>query len=504
MDAAFWWQATYNSLVIAIGCALIATLIALPVGWLLERCELPARRFFSVLYAFPYVTPPYLLAMAWIILGNPRVGWLNEVFKSFTGHTLVDLYGLDGILLIESTSYFPIVLLSFRAQLRKMDSSFEEAARLCGASRWTIFRSIHLPLLKKGILASMIAVALTSLASFGVPAMMGAPERVYVLTTGIYALVRQGSGEAMAEALRVSLQLASGAFLLVLLAQALGRGPKGWSGAKSVRPSRIQLGRARTPIVIALALAWGLLMGLPLLTLFVSSFRNEAGALSWSGWGFSKWIYVFTELPDFRRAAFNSVFAAGLAGLIATLGGLGLALLARGTRPSQRTLTQVLQGFFSLIFSVPGTVVALLLVSIWSSMPAFSLANTLGALVVAYVLKYFFLSYKALEGSASLLHPALIEAARLAGASKPRILRTIIVPLLKPALWAAFLVVWMPCLSELSMSILLQGPGTETLGTLLFQLQEYADRGSGAVVGTVLLAAVALTQSAVERMTHES
>jgi iron(III) transport system permease protein len=503
MDAAFWWQATLNSLILAIGCALIATLIALPVGWLLERCRLPGGRVFSVLYAFPYVTPPYLLAMAWIILGNPRVGWFNQLLGLEPG-TGIDLYGLDGILLIEATSYFPIVLLSFRAQLRKMDSSFEEAARLCGASRWTIFRKIHLPLLKKGIIASMIAVALTSLASFGVPAMMGAPERVYVLTTGIYALVRQGSGDSMAEAMRVSLQLASGALLLVLVAQALGRGPKGWSGAKSSRPSRIDLGRYQSAAVWGLVLFWGLLVGLPLATLFASSFRNEAGSLAWTGWGLAKWRYVFTELPDFRRAATNSFVAAGLAGLIATAGGLALALLGRGTRTGQRVATQAFQGFFSLIFSVPGTVIALLLVSFWSAVPALSLANTLGALVAAYALKYFFLSYKALEGSASLLHPALLEAARLAGASKARTLRSIVVPLLKPALWAAFLVVWMPCLSELSMSILLQGPGTETLGTLLFQLQEYADRGSGAVVGTVLLAAVALTQAAVERMTHES
>src|SRR5690606_9651060 len=143
------------------------------------------------------------------------------------------------------------------------------------------------------------------------------------------------------------------------------------------RPSRLKLGWARYGAAAGLGIFWVLLLGLPLLTLVLSSFRHEAGALGWQGWSLSKWIYVFEELPDFPRASFNSVVSSAMAGVLAMMGGLLLALLSRSSQKKAQTLTQGLQGVFSLLFSLPGTVLALLLVIFWARLPALSLSNTL-------------------------------------------------------------------------------------------------------------------------------
>jgi len=143
------------------------------------------------------------------------------------------------------------------------------------------------------------------------------------------------------------------------------------------------------------------------------------------------------------------------------------------------------------------------LILFWTAVPTLSLANTSFALVVAFVVKYMLLGLKTVEPAAFLVHPSLIEAAKLSGAGPFATLWRIWIPLLRPALLGAGLLVFMPCLSELTMSILLHGPGTENLGVLLFQLQEYADRASAAVIGTILLLTLFAFNFVAGRITRE-
>lgn len=486
-----WSQALLNSVIVTLGVTLFSAATAIPLAWLVERTDLPGAKWLDRLVSFPYVLPSYLLAIAWIVLANPAVGWLNLLARNLFGiEELFKIYGLGGIIFIETTALMPIIYLSFKAGLGQLNPSLEEAARLAGATPLKIFLRITAPLLKNTLIAALVSVFLASIASFGVPAMIGGPGRVFVLTTALYSLVKQGSQDALGQAFAIAAYMALFALAFVVFTQRLTARKGSVTGGSESRPSVVGLGVWRYPLSFLLWAAWSLLVGLPLAALVLSSFQLDAGSLAPASFGLRQWNYVLFELPDFRRAIMNSLSVAAASSVIILAISLAVALLAwKGhyARARSPLAARITEGLAALAYSTPGTVLALALLFVFAKVPGLGLANTLTALILACSVKYLLLGLKTIEPAAFLVHPSLIEAARLSGAAGPRRIFHIWLPLLRRALWAAALLIFMPTLSELTMSILLHGPGTETLGVLLFQLQDYADRSSAAVIGTLLL-----------------
>jgi iron(III) transport system permease protein len=498
----FWLSATRNSCLVVIGVAFLSCLIAIPSAWLVERSDIPGAKWLRALLTFPYIVPSYLLAVAWIILANPDVGWINQWARSLLGiPRLMNIYSLGGIIFIESTALFPILFIAFRTSLRSMDPSLEEAARLSGASPVRVFRSITLPLLRDGLLLALVAVGLASLASFGVPAMIGGPARVFVLTTGIYDLLKQGTLEGFHGALIVALRMAIAALVIVVGSKFFLGKKMSLVGGKSSRPSLVELGAWRKVASGALWTLWLLIVAFPLSVLVFSSFQSDPNRFALSSLSLRAWKYVVLSLPEFREAIVNSFGASILTAVLVLLVAIAVALLKWSgqtfKRRSRRAFSRIIEESSFLLYSIPGTVLALLLLLFSARMGAlglFRISDTLFILVLAYALKYSSLGLNTLIPTTMLIHPSLIESAQLSGASFVQRLGRVWIPLMRPGLIAAGLLVFMPCLSELTMSVLLYGPSTHTLGVVLFQLQEYADRPSAAVVGTLLLVTVIAIQ----------
>lgn len=480
---AFWADALLNSIWIVLGVTGVSLLISVPMAWLIERTDLPGARSLGRVLSLPYVVPSYLLAISWITLANPSVGWLKGLG--------FDIYGLGGIIFVEASALFAIVFLSFRAGLRSLDPALEEAARLGGASPLGVFFRITCPLLKNTIFASLIAVALASLASFAVPAMIGSPARVFVLTTGIFSLLKQGSLAAQSQALVIAVEMGLVALALVLVSRFFMREQASLLSGKSSRPALVRLGKLKPWLAIGAWTVWGLVAALPLVVLLLSSFMPDPGDSSFSGMSLKAWRYVLADLPGFWDAVANSLIVSSVAALLVLLVSIPVALLAWQGRYGKKRRLRALAAFFEdgalLSYSLPGTVIAVLLIFFAARFSFLGLADTLSILVVALVAKYLTLGLRTLGPGALNVHPSLIEAAQLSGAGSVQRLWRIWLPLLKPSIFAALLLVLMPCVAELTMSLLLYGPGTETLGVSVFQLQEYADRASASVVGSLLL-----------------
>ncbi len=496
----FWLQALLNSLMVVGGVTILSLLFALPAAWAIERSDLPGRRFFNRVLSLPYVIPSYLLAMSWITLANPTVGWINLVAKEsgWQNGALLNIYNLGGIIFIEASALFAILFLSFQSGLKKMDASLEEAARLAGAGALRIFFTITCPLLRNTIFSALIAIALASLASFGVPAMIGGPARIFVLTTGIFSLLKQGSLAAQNEALGIALEMGLAAIALVFVSRLFSKKQFSLVSGKSSRPALVPLGWARFPLASFFALFWLTICGLPMITLIIASFQTNPGSLHLTDFSVKAWEYVLFTLPDFRSSVVNSLLLSVVAALVIIIVAIPVSLWAWKAHyhRSRRHvwLSRIFEDSAMLIYSLPGTVVAVLLIFLATRFSALNISDTLFILAIAYVLKYLTLGFRTLGPATFLVHPSLIEAAQLSGAGVWTRLRLIWVPLLRPALVATAILILMPCLAELTMSVLLYGPGTETLGVTLFQLQEYADRASAAVVGSLLLGSVILFQ----------
>jgi iron(III) transport system permease protein len=206
-----------------------------------------------------------------------------------------------------------------------------------------------------------------------------------------------------------------------------------------------------------------------------------------------RYLYHVLDREETGRAFFHSGILALLAG--ASVAGLGL-VLARTAKAGGR-LGEWLQAVASAPYAVPGTVLAIglilafaheiRLVLLDSIAFILYLPGTLGILLVAYGVKYLAFGVGGARAALDQVHPSLEEAARISGAGPLRSMIDVVVPLVSPAIGAAFIVVALTCLSELTMSVLLFGAGTETTGTLLFELQSYSDPPAAAVVATLIV-----------------
>lgn len=469
-------QAILNTVLVSSLVTAVCMVVAVPLAWILSRTDVPAATRFRTWLCLPFAIPPYVGAIAWVYLANPATGLLNSMF----GTGALNIYSLAGLVFVEASFMYTFVLLTALSSLDRMDSSFEEAARLSGASPWRVFWDVSLPLMRPALVGGGLLVFLATAASFGVPALIGGPARIYLVTTQIYTFQKMGtmSGLLNAGALSAVLMVAA---LLILSATWLvsrRRNLPTVSG-KTSRPSVIELGRWRGPILCGLLFFGFIVFVLPISGIGLSSLSRVQGALSFDNFTFANWSRVFFEVDETARAISNSVFLGGAAATIAALMGLMLAYIQTKTRWPGRDWADLIA---TLPYATPGTVVALALIIAFSGsfLGVFpSLYNTFGLMLVAYVIKYLSFAVKTTADGYRQIDDVLDEAARVSGATWMQSMRTIWLPLLTPALVASWFLVFMPVVSELTMTIFLTGPGLETIGTLIFQLQEYADASGG-------------------------
>jgi len=476
-------EATLRTLALGASVALIAGLFGISMAWLVTRTQLSGRKHLASLLSIPYALPPFLLGMAWVVLGNPTVGLLKDVLPQSGS------YGFWGMTFVLASVCFAFPYLELKAGFEKMDPALEEAGKMSGASPFYVFRTISFPLLFPALLNGMCLSFLYAIAAFGVPALLGLPVRKFVLTTLIYSQFRVGGMEGLSEGLKLSVILLVIAIILLILSGWLTRiqNKRGGAlaGAKSSRPSLVSLGKWKH---LATFFAWGFFtvtVILPWIALALSALAPIAGKFSPSLWTLKNLAYVLT-LDDFKEGLFNSLILAFSVATTVVTGGFLLAFSS--VRRKKRWATWVIETL-GLPFSTPGTVIAIILIfaSAWLTRMGLPFDSPLLLMAIAYGLKFSAVAARSICTAYRQVHPALEEAARVSGAKTWTLLKTIWFPLLKKNLFAAWLLALLPMFTELTMSILLTGPGGATLGTVLFQLQEYADQPSAAALAWMLL-----------------
>lgn len=478
-------KAAQNTFLVSLSTGIFCVLLGLPLSWVLTRTDLPFKNKFRSWFCLPYAIPPFVGAIGWIILANPTSGVLHQWFG-----LPVNIYSFWGLVWVETSFLFTFVLLTSLSLLDRMDSSLEEAARLSGASGLRVFIDIALPILKPAMVSGFLLSFLATAASFGVPALIGGPARLYLMTTQIYTYQRMGTELGMQMSIAISVLLAIATLILLYASHYfLGRTKNYTVGGKSVRPSLVPLNSSKWPVTVFLSVLLFFIFILPLLGVLLSAFSSVQGSWSFSNLTLNNFIRVLFDTEETLRAMTQS-FMLGLgAAILCTAFAFFFNYFLHRTQFKGHRLAGVLM---SIPFSTPGTVLALAFILTFSR--GFfgigpSLYNTLTLILLAYVVKYMSLSVKTVGDGYQQIHPSLEEAARISGAGWFRILFTIYGPLLKTALVASMFLVFMPVLSELTMTILLTGPGLETIGTLIFQLQEYSDMGGGgaAVLSTLVV-----------------
>ncbi|CAM4362076.1 ABC transporter permease subunit [Corallococcus exiguus] len=492
--------ALVNTLGISLGATAWALCLGAPLAFLLFRTDLPLRGAFTVLFTLPSAIPAFIWGMGWLSLASPRAGYLNRML----GADVFDLYGAAGIAFVEGLSGLPLVLLAGAAALRRVDPALEEAARVCGASPLRAVLNTTAPLVMPALLSGAVMVFLMAASSFGVPYLLGvsASPPTRVLTTRIYELVLLGSEEGLPRASVLA------SFLLLLTPLALGltwvlgrSGRVRLSAGKGVSPRVLALGTWRTAALAGVGLVGGVLVVLPLAAILLTSLQRSFGAaLTWDALTLSHWSGVLWDARTLRATGRSVLLAAG-AGLLVVGLGLAGALLRRAFRRGGAAV----EAMAVWPFAVPGTVLALALLVAFSrdwrlvvlDRVAFvlALAHTPWLMLVGYVGKYLALGERNSSEALAQVDPSLAEAARVGGAGPVRAFVDATLPLLRPALVVAFVLAFLACATEITLSVLLVPAGSEVLGTLLFELQSYADPAAAAVLACAFVVLVVAGQA---------
>lgn len=458
-----------NTLILAVGTAFVSVALGVPLAWATARTDMPGRRLVNALVGIAFITPPYLIALAYIILLGPQAGYLNRMLGEL-GVGPIDVFSMGGVIAVVSFHGLAYTYFLTYDALRALNAPLEEAARVLGAKPRIVRLRITLPLVAPAIAGGALLAGLQAMADFGPQAFLGTPAQIVFLPTRIYGAL--GSyPPRFAETAAMSLILV--AFTMIgLFAQRAYLERKSYVtvGGQGVRVERQRLGRWRWP-ALAGCLAVGLFSTIaPFLVLAAAAFsRSWTSAPTLHNLTLVNFETALVGNPVAARGIVNSFLLAAAAATVATAMALVTSYVGLRTRRRGR---RVLEYLATLPLGLPGTVLAFGLILAFTRPPAQFLYTTVWILLLAYVARFIPLAVRTTNAAIGQVDPVLEDAARIAGASWAHTTRRVLVPVLWPSLLTAWLLVFIPALTELSATILLYTSGRETISVAIFRLTD--------------------------------
>ena len=462
-------QALKNSLILGAWTGLFSTVIGLTLAWAVARTDVPGKGLIQITASLSYLSPPFLTAIAFVYLYSPNAGLLNVLFRDVLGIPWLtfNVFSMTGLVLVTVLHTFPFVYLLASSALLSVDASYEEAAQILGASKLRTAVSVTAPLVAPAILSGALLSFVNAIALFGSQAIIGLPGRIVTLPTRIYALFDYPPEYGLASAMSLLFVIITVAALYLQRAF-LARRSFVTLGGKGARPQLMALGPARWLVFGFVVITFIVAIVLPYSTLIAVSFSKSWGLDFWKGLTLANYKFILFEYNVTQRAILNSLGLAIVAATVAVLLGAIISWIDVRTKIPGRKLLD----YFALIpLGLPGIVVAVALIQFWLKMPL-ALYGTLAILLLAYVGRYVPLGVRAANTSLRQIDPSLEESAQILGASWMTTMREVTLPLIRPGLFAGWLLVFVPVIQELSASILLFSSSSITLAVAIYNLYE--------------------------------
>ncbi|WP_348639309.1 iron ABC transporter permease [Aquamicrobium sp. LC103] len=487
-------RAVWNTLDTAFFGAALALAIGAPFAGAVAITDLPTRRFLGFLLLMPLIIAPQVTALSWLHLTGPSSTLLNMLGIAPPPGTPNPILGRTGIILLYGVQHAPIVFITLRAGLVGLPGDLIEAARASGSSLPRAFVTIILPLMRPWIAASAALAFVSGIGNFGIPALLGLPVNYLTLSTLIYRQMSSFGPGVLPQMASLSV-LIGGLALVGIAVQSLAlRGHHARYAAG--RTVQFLLGRWRVPLAALCWLALIVMLFLPALALVATSLVPAFGVpLTWQTVTLANYEEVMLRQAATVRAFINSTLLAGSAALILALGTIPVAIIMERFGARNRRL---LQGVAELPYALPGIVLAIACILLFlRPLPLIgSLYATAWIILIAYLMRFLTLALKPVASAVAQIPADLDEAAASSGASPLRRVITISAPLAAPAAVAGGLLVFMSAFNELTVSALLWSSRNETLGVVLFSLEE-AGLGTQAAAVAVATVVVVVTLLAV-------
>jgi iron(III) transport system permease protein len=485
-------KAFVNTLIISSGSTILATLLGVSLAWINARTNCPLRDYLEPYNLIPFFLSPFVGAIAWHNLGEPQTGLLNNWARDLLGieGALINIDNIWGVIWVTGIFFAPLVYLFVVGSLRRMDPSLEDSARTTGAGLLRTTMTVTLPLVMPGILSGAIIVFVTSAGEFGVPFKLSAPYGWETLTTQIFS---KAVGDDANHNLGAAMSMALGLITVILIyIQQRYIAPRSFTTVtgKGFRPNVLDLGPWRW-----IAFAYNLLfiavaVVLPIICLLIVSLHPVwTGAIQWDQLTTINYVKtLFWWRPEAISAATNGIGNS----LILSFGGASIAMVLALVISYMIHRTKGfgvrMLDFLSVVpIGFPGIVLAMGVLITYIQTPIYA---TLWILMLGYITRFFPYGQRNISSIMLAISEELDQSSRMAGASWLTTLRRITIPLLKPGIFAGWILLFIIFLRELSISIILFTTGTETLSVGVYYLTNFENEPLTAALSmaqTVLL-----------------
>ncbi|MGW0821086.1 ABC transporter permease [Streptomyces sp. NPDC002845] len=472
------WRVLAETMAMSVACGVLATALGGALAWVLARTDVPMRRFFEVVVIAPLFLSPFIGALAFLELGAPRTGLLNQLARDIglPGWMSVNVMTFEWLIIILALHYVPYGYLLVSGSLQNMDASLEEASQINGRGTLQTALRISLPAVRHATLSSVMFVTISATGMFSVPALLGAKMSFQPLAVTVYRATNgYPSDYALAAALGTMLVLLS-VLGLWLYQRGLRQSSKYVTvTGKSQNRKRIRLGRTKYAVVLLLVLYALVTTVLPYAALSLRAFSTSTNLDE---------IHPTTQVvrdvlttPELKNALGNTVVVS----VATALGAVAVGILTSYvTERVRHRGSGLLNSVAMSPLAVPGIVFATGVFALYLGTPLY---GSLTIMVVAYVASYLPHATRVTGNGFAQIDKSLEEASRMCGAGQTRMLRTILLPLMRPSIAAGVIMVFLFTVREINTAILLYTPDTMLLSILSFNYAQQASLPAAAVVG---------------------
>jgi iron(III) transport system permease protein len=468
-------KAFLNTIIICSGCTVLATLLGVSLAWTNARTNCPGRAWLEPFNLIPFFLSPFIGAIAWHNLGEPQTGLLNNLARDVFNieGAILNVDNIWGVIWVTGIFFAPLVYLFVIGSPRRMDPSLEDSARTTGAGLLKTTMTITLPLVMPGILSGAIIVFVTSAGEFGVPFKLSAPYGWETLTTQIFT---KAVGDDANHYLGATMAMALGAITIFLIfIQRRYIAPRSFETVtgKGFRPNVLDLGGWKWVAFAFNIVFIFVAVVLPIISLIIVSLHpvwtGEIVAEKLTFINYTKTLFFWDEnsIDAATNGILNSLFLAFVGASIAMVLALVVSYMIHRTKGAG---SAILDFLCVVPIGFPGIVLAMGVLVTYIQTPIYA---TLWILLLGYITRFFPYGQRNIASIMLSISEELDQSSRMAGATWVTTMRRITIPLLKPGIFAGWILLFVIFLRELSISIILYTSGTETLAVGVYYLSNF-------------------------------
>jgi len=491
-DRAFY-EALRTTLVVSAGITVLAVPCGAVLAFLLNRTDLKGKSIFEIIVLVPMFISAIVLAFGYTVSIGPA-GFLSLLVKGQIGRVPWDIYTVSGIVLVGAASHIPYAYLYVSAAMRNLPSDLEEAARTAGASVWRVLWDVTLPLVFPALVFVTALNLLLGFEMFGLPLILGDPKGITVLTTYILKLSTLFGVPVFQMMAVVALVIVLLTLPMVFLQRHLLRNSRRYAaiGGKGSRATPLRLSTTSQVVAIAFICLWIFFaVVLPVGGIVLRTFVNA--------WGVG--VNVFQHLtlahiagllnvPSLKRGVIDTILLSTVGAGLAVCIYMAIGLAGHRNRGASNV---VLDYMILLPRAIPGLIIGLAFYWLFLFIPFLqSLRQTLVSIFIAYTIVGLSYGFRLLQSLLLQISPELEESARTTGATIGQTWRDVIIPITKPGLFGAWILIMMLFIRDYATGVYLLTSGTEVIGSLMISLL-----ATGAMDTIVALAFVSIVLTAV-------